>query len=65
MLQKLPMEYDTFKEMHTRNDQLPTYKAFKAKLLSKEIVLRFIAKDYGEVLAVEGRKNTFGNSKNH
>lgn len=56
------MEYDTFKEMHTRNDQLPTYKAFKAKLLSKEIVLRFI---YGEVLAVEGRKNTFGNSKNH
>jgi hypothetical protein len=34
-----------FKEMHTSNDQLPIYKAFEAKLLSKEIVLRFITED--------------------
>ncbi len=51
--------------MHTSNDQLLVYKAFKAKLLCKEIVLRFIAEACGEVLAVKGHKNTFGNSRNH
>jgi hypothetical protein len=54
-----------FKEMHTSNDQFPIYKALETKLLSKEIVLRFIVEECGEVLGVEGHNNTFGNSKNH
>jgi hypothetical protein len=51
--------------LHTNNDQLPTYKGFKAKLLSKEIILRFIAEECGEMLVVEGHNNTFGDSRNH
>ncbi len=31
----------------------------------KEIVLRFIVEECGEVLGVEGHNNTFGDSKNH
>lgn len=54
-----------FKEMHTSNDQLPIYKALETKLLNKDIVLRFIVEECGEMLGVEGHNNTFGDSKNH
>jgi uncharacterized protein YlaI len=54
-----------FKEMHTNNDQLPIYKIFEAKLLSNKTIIRFITEDCGEVLALEGHRVTFGDSKNH
>jgi hypothetical protein len=62
--QNLPKEYDMFKEMQTNNDRLLTYKALQAKLLSKETILRLIAKDRGKVLKVEGHRSTFGDSRN-
>ncbi len=53
-----------FKEMQTNNDKLLIYEALEAKLLSKEIALRLVGKNYGKALAMEGHKSTFGDSRN-